>query len=131
MWPVSQAYLLRGLPLNVNYAAGQILAEFFTFGFNSFFCYFFLNGSSTAEIRGLSNNELQGSVSLWAPAFPRKVACWVGGACGPCNPGGLECLRADVQEQTACVCAVYHCIHAPRARFSHLGSAKKHFIRNL
>ena len=57
---MSQAYLLRGLSLSVNYAAGQMLAEFFTFGFNSFF--FFLNGSSTAEIRGLSNNELQGSV---------------------------------------------------------------------
>ena len=77
MWPVSQGYLLRGLSLNVNYAAGQILAEFFTFGFNSFF-FFFFNGSSTAEIRGLSNNGLQGSVSMWAPAFPRKVACWVG-----------------------------------------------------
>lgn len=40
VWPVSQASLLRGLPLNVNYAAGQILAEFFTFGFNSFFYLF-------------------------------------------------------------------------------------------
>lgn len=59
---MSQAYLLRGLSLSVNYAAGQMLAEFFTFGFNSFFFFFFLNGSSTAEIRGLSNNELQGSV---------------------------------------------------------------------
>ena len=94
MWPMSQAYLLRGLPLNVNYAAGQILAEFFTFGFNSFFCYFFLNGSSTAEIRGLSNNELQGSVSLWAPAFPRKVACWVG---GPVVLATLEAWSASGQ----------------------------------
>lgn len=50
-WPVSQAYLLRGLSLSVNYAAGQVLAEFFTLGFNSFF-FFFFNGSSTAEIRG-------------------------------------------------------------------------------